>query len=508
MGGNLDLLLVTPPSRKVVYQELSNDLAAIEPPVWSLLIAEHARRRGRSVAVLDAEAAGLTCAQAAARIAEADPRLVVYVVYGQQPSASTQCMPAAIETARLTARLTDRPLLVMGTHASALPARTLHEGPFQYVCQGEGPQTVMQMLEHLDGKRRIDEVPGLWYRDGGEPKSNGWAPKIKDLDGELPAQAWDLVDMTRYRAHNWQAFGTVERRQPYVSIQTSLGCPYKCSFCCINAPFGGNGIRYWDPETVLAQIDHAVERYGVRMIKIPDEMFVLNRNHVLSICDRLIERRYDLNIWAYARIDTVQPAFVDKLYAAGFRWLGLGIESANGAVRDGVEKGRFDNAAVKTVLRRVQDAGIHVSANFIFGLPEDDVSTMRETLDMALDLKADWANFYAAMAYPGSQLHRIATERDWLLPESPGGPGWIGYAQHAYETLPLPTERIGALEVLDFRDRAFETYFTNSDYLSIVRAKFGQATVDHIGDMLSIKLRRRHHDDPGYYQRMLAARAA
>ena len=121
MSGQIDLLLVTPPSRMVVYQELSKDYAAIEPPVWSLLIAEHIRRLGWSVAVLDAEALGLSYEETARRIADADARLNAFMIYGQQPSASTQCMPAAILTAAATTRLTDRPCIALGTHPSALP---------------------------------------------------------------------------------------------------------------------------------------------------------------------------------------------------------------------------------------------------------------------------------------------------------------------------------------------------------------------------------------------------
>lgn len=507
MSGQIDLLLVTPPSRAVVYQELSKDYAAIEPPVWSLLIAEHIRRLGWSVAVLDAEALGLSYDETARRIAAADARLNAFMIYGQQPSASTQCMPAAVLTAKATARLTDRPCIALGTHPSALPALTLDETTFDYVCQGEGPTTIAQLLEHLSGRRSIESVAGLWWRRDGAPMSNGWAPKIKDLDQALPTQAWDLVDMSLYRAHNWQSFGAPHRRQPYLSIQTSLGCPYACSFCCINAPFGGNGIRYWSPDAIVAQIDHVVARYGVQMIKIPDEMFVLNKRHVLGICDRLIERGYDLNIWAYARIDTIQREFLDKLRAAGFRWLGLGIESASGYVRDGVEKGRFDNAAITSVVRQVQDAGIHVSSNFIFGLPDDTMDSMQETLDFALDLNTEWANFYAAMAYPGSKLHQVATERGWLLPESPGGPGWIGYSQHAFETLPLPTEHLSAMQVLEFRDAAFQAYYSNPAYLALVDKKFGPETGAHIKQMTDITLRRRHHEDPAYYDRLLGAQA-
>jgi len=503
----LNVLLVTPPSRTEVYQALSTTYAAIEPPVWSGLIAEFLRNRGWSVGMLDAEAEGLTCEETADRIAQADPVLIVYMIYGQQPSASTQCMPAGGKVAARVNRLSDRPSLVIGTHASALPERTLREEPYTYVCQGEGPHTVLGLIEHLEGRRPITEVEGLVYRDGDFVRANNWAAKITNLDNELPRQAWDLLDMSKYRAHNWQRLGDLARRQPYVSIQTSLGCPYRCTFCCINAPFGGPGIRYWSPEAIVKQIDHAVATYGGRTIKIPDEMFVLNKRHVLGICDILIERDYDLNIWAYARIDTIQPEFLDKLRRAGFQWLGIGIESASKYVRDGVVKGKFGNEEVQDTIRRIRDHGINVSANYIFGLPDDTPETMQGTLDLALELNTEWANFYSAMAYPGSQLYGLAKERGWLLPDDPLGPGWIGYSQHSYHTLPLPTDHLSAIEVLAFRDRAFQRYFTNPHYHAMLRGRFNQEAVDHIKELTSLQLRRRHHDEPDYYEQMRSARA-
>ena len=78
--------------------------------------------------------------------------------------------------------------------------------------------------------------------------------------------------------------------------------------------------------------------YGVKTYKIIDEMFVLNERHVMAICDELIERNYGLNIWAYARVDTVRSHMLEKLRKAGVRWLALGIESGSEHVRDGAEK--------------------------------------------------------------------------------------------------------------------------------------------------------------------------
>ena len=143
--------------------------------------------------------------------------------------------------------------------------------------------------------------------------------------------------------------------------------------------------------------------------------------------------------------------------------------------------------------------GFFVGANYIFGLPDDTLDSMKETLDLSLRINSEWTNFYSAMAYPGSQLHVMAKKNLWQLPEDKNGPGWIGYSQHAYECLPLRTEKLKATEVLDFRDQAFLTYFNNSNYLSMIKSTFGEKTSEHIQKMTSHKISRKHHKESVNY---------
>ena len=205
----------------------------------------------------------------------------------------------------------------------------------------------------------------------------------------------------------------------------------------------------------------------------------------MGIADLIVKNGFDLNIWAYARVDTINFDNLKALKRAGVNWLGLGIESASTVVRDGANK-RMRSKDIAEVVRRIQDAGIRVGANYIFGLPDDTMETMRETLDLALELNTEWANFYSAMAYPGSRLYDNAISDRWPLPYQ-----WHGYSQHSYETHPLPTKYIGAADVLRFRDEAFHRYFENTAYLSMVEGKFGRKVREHIVSMTKVRLRRR-----------------
>ena len=492
MSTQLDLLIVNPGSRAEVYQALGSELTAIEPPLWAGMLATFVRNRDYSVSILDAEAENLSPSAVAERVSSINPRLLAVVVYGHQPSASTQNMTAAGQICRETKILVGEvPSILIGGHVSAVPERTLREEGADFVCQGEGAHTLVALLEQLRARvTDLASVPGLWYVRDGKLQANQPAPIIADLDTELPGVAWDLLPMERYRAHNWHCFNTALDRQPYASIYTTLGCPYKCTFCCINAPFRltpdrPNSYRFRGAGRVLDELQVLQERYGVRNLKIADEMFVLNERHVFAICDGIIERGMDFNIWAYARVDTVKDHFLEKLKRAGVNWLALGIESASKHVRDGVEKGRFGSEQIIEVVRKIEAADINIIGNYIFGLPDDDHASMQATLDLALEMKTDFANFYSAMAYPGSKLYEMAVQHGWQLPER-----WSGFSQHAVDTLPLPTEHISAGEVLRFRDDAFQIYFNDPGYVAKVKARFGESTARHIREMAAVPLKR------------------
>lgn len=484
---NIDIVLIKPGSQKQLYGDLSDfKLTAIEPPLWAAIMAGYLKHLGYSVILYDAEVENWNYNQTANKAVEADPLLAAVVVSGSNPSASTMNMAGAGEIVTLIQDIAPGiKTLLCGLHPSALPKQTISEENVDFVCQGEGFYTLPLLIDAVKAGANDFQIDGLWYKKDHRIVSNPRPPLMKKLD-QVPMPAWDLLPMDKYRAHNWHCFDRIEERQPYAVLYTSLGCPFNCTFCCINALFGKQAIRYRSLKNVVEELDFLVNTYGIKNIKIIDEMFALNEKRIIALCDMIIERKYDLNMWAYARVNTVTEKMLSKMKQAGINWVAYGFESGSKRVIENITKG-YKMEQVGKVVEMTYDLDIHICANFIFGLPEDDFDSMNETLKLMLDINAEWANIYCAMAYPGSRLYEMALENEWPLPGS-----WEGYSQYAYETLPLPTNYLNGGQVLSFRDYAFHAYYNNPRYLNMIEKKFSVSTAFHIREMASKKLDRKY----------------
>jgi radical SAM superfamily enzyme YgiQ (UPF0313 family) len=245
------------------------------------------------------------------------------------------------------------------------------------------------------------------------------------------------------------------------------------------------GMRFWSTELIGRELEK-LAAYGVKTLRISDEMFFLNRKYYEPLLNFIIERNFGFNMWAYSRVDTVREDKLELFKKAGINWLALGIEAGNQNVRQEVSKGSFKDVNIREVCQIVQKSGIKIISNYIFGFPDDTLETMQETLNLALELNTEMANMYPCQALPGSPMYHIAKANGWELPDS-----FEGFAFLSYEAMPLPTKHATAAQVLEFRDQAWQTYFTNPTYLDLVTKTFGPQERANIENMSSIKLRRK-----------------
>jgi radical SAM superfamily enzyme YgiQ (UPF0313 family) len=317
----------------------------------------------------------------------------------------------------------------------------------------------------------------------------------------MPGYAWDLLPfktkpLDLYRAHFWHTEYKQDNRTPFAAIYTSLGCRFKCDFCMINivnrvdndlsvASSSSPNMRFWSPDFMLSEFKKLAD-LGVQHIRISDEMFFLNQRYFEPLLEGIVTSDLNLKMWSYTRIDTVRERYLELFKKAGINWLAVGIEAGNREVRREVSKGTFEMEDVSSVVRLMQNHGIHVAANYIFGFPEDTYETMQQTLDLALELNTEMANMYPCQALPGSPLHVRAQQEGWALPDT-----YQGYGFLSYETVPLTPKNLTGSEVVRFRDSAWIKYHSNPKFLSLISKTFGESAMNGIKDLSAIKLKRK-----------------
>jgi radical SAM superfamily enzyme YgiQ (UPF0313 family) len=508
MSRNLDVLFINPDSSSKAYQGLAQTYSAIEPPTWALLLAESCRSKGYGVAILDCDAERLTLDQALNRVQELKPRLIVFVVYGQNPNSGTTSMIGALNLSmHLKNDLDNTPIAFVGSHVSALPRDVLAYKAVDIVLLNEGVYALHDLLKCNLGSD-LSRVKGIGFKQPG-PGGMGMPvlnePQIvvpqERMDIDLPGYAWDLLPMNKapldlYRAHFWHAEFNHNKRTPFAAIYTSLGCQFSCDFCMINIlnrtdnsdgknAADSKGMRFWSSEWVSKELSK-LANMGVRTLRISDEMFFLNKKYYNPILQGIVENEWDFNMWTYSRIDTVRQDALELFKKAGVNWLALGVEAGNQTVRQEVSKGSFKQVNIKEICSTISNSDINIISNYIFGFPEDTHETMQETLDLALDLNTEMANMYPCQALPGSPMYYRAKREGWTLPQS-----FEGFAFLSYESQPLPTKYLSSAEVLRFRDDAWQKYFTNESYLNLVQKKFGDIERKNIEEMSKIRLKRK-----------------
>jgi len=386
-----------------------SELTAIEPPLWALMIASEWYE---DCVLIDAEAENLSFGEIVDRVKRIQPESVLICVMGRNPSvSSTPKMPISTELARVLGQFYK--VIFTGLHPQAVPTVS---------------------------------VAGV------NCEVNAFLPLM-----ESPLR-WELLPMDKYRAHNWHCLDG-SPRSPYGVTYTSVGCPYNCYYCNIHALYPDRKLRLRPTELVIQDIENLVTKYNVRNIKFWDELFASEEQHVVDICQSIISKGFDLNIWAYARVDTITEKMLTNMRKAGINWLCYGFESADIEVRRKLNK-RFGNDRMTEAIKMTKDAGINILGNFMFGLPNETEDAMKASSDFARENLFEFVNFYVALPYPGS---------DWYK-DTKGNSEWSSFDQLDLPSSPAKT----------FRDKAYKEYFTNPDYLSLISRKFGQPGLEVI----------------------------
>ena len=434
-----------------------------------------------SVEIVDAIAERMSWPQFETLLRENRPRY--YVTQVTAPTLQND-MYGAFLARSLGART-----IAFGTHVTPLTRVTMKAYPsLDFVLRGEPELTLVELLGTLEGRdvgrwrslfqeadpewfqvpgsrlqvaegdpkpetRNLERIKGLAWRNGNDIVINPDRPFIKNLD-DLPLPLHDMLPLHRYRVPLIKG--------PYSFIVTSRGCPANCLFCIKHVSYGRT-VRVRSPENVIAEL-RLLQDLGLRDVHMYADLFTVDRDHVMGICELMLQEQLDFRWTCNSRVDFVDEEMLRLMARAGCWMISWGIESANEEILRRVRKGYRPERAAQT-LGWAKAAGIKNWGYFIIGLPGETDETVRQTIKLAKKLPLDLALFHIAAPYPGTPFYQQAVEKGWIRP----GARWEDVDMDRSTVLDYPqmeAERIEYWARRAFREWAFRpgpmwTYLTS-----------------------------------------------
>jgi anaerobic magnesium-protoporphyrin IX monomethyl ester cyclase len=447
-------LLINPPlingiafTRQGRCQEREEVLGTTKPPYTLALAASLLRNAGCDVRVIDATAERIEVDDVITRLDGEgfSPSLILFPT-------TTPTLGADVASIARLKRHYNAPIFCFGPHASTAPAQSMERAPqVDGMLVGE-PEDAIVQLAQLACIDRLGDVPSLTWRDATGTVRPHTSHGSFTQFASMPYPAWDLVALDRY------ALPLVNKR--YVIVETSRGCPYTCDFCV--APIHqGHKFRERSAKTLVDEIERTHRELGVDFFYLWGDTVTLNVKTFSAFCEELIARNLPIQWFGNARADNLtDPAFVHRLKRSGCWMLALGIESESDQVRKDMVK-RLERQKIQAAFKNMRDTGIRSFAFFIFGYPGETRESMEHTIDYAIELDPDFANFYPAVPYPGTALYDKCVRESLLPPEL--GNDW---AKMEYSYYLLRGNGLDEQVVMDAINRAKRRFFLRPSYMA------------------------------------------
>lgn len=313
-------------------------------------------------------------------------------------------------------------VVVGGPHATAVPQDFLASPSIDMVVVGEGELTILDIADYYAGKKEIQDVKGVAYMQAGLMKVN--PPEyIQNLD-DIPYPAYHLIDMEKYFQLAAAGFGSRPNDIFYhpmreVSVITSRGCPFECTFCAIH-PTMGYKYRYQSPEYVAGHIELLVKKYKVDFIHFEDDNLTLNPPRFEKILDMLLEKQifFEWDTPNGVRADALPRRLLEKIRRSGVRELRIAIESADQDVLSKIVRKRLDLDKVMETIRNCKELGIPLSAFYVVGMPGETKELIQKTLDLAYELMKSYnvtPHVNIAMPLVGTEMYDIAVKNNYIV---------------------------------------------------------------------------------------------
>jgi radical SAM superfamily enzyme YgiQ (UPF0313 family) len=429
-----NILLIIPPTSITLDKDIGP--AYLTPHIGLAYIAAFLKEKGYDVKIVDMEAEKLKSKDIIKKIKSAKPDIVGL-------TANTMQIKDASTIAKMIKKIDKSiPIIIGGYHATSVPKDTLAEFKyFDFVVYGEGEITIYELIKKIEEGKDVSSVKGIGYRKGNKIKLTKPRPLIKNLD-VLPFPDFELFNLKKYRAHY-----NPNKKVLELPLSTSRGCPYQCIFC---ARPTGSLVRTRSISSVIQEIKRDVNEFDVAQIMFTDENFGLNKKRYLQLCDEIIKNNLNEKIsWiCESRVNVVDKELLQKMKKAGCTHIAYGVESGNEKILNNVNKFiSLDQA--RNAVKWARESGIKSFTLFILGLPSETKETAIDTINFAIELDADFADFSILVPFPGTKIFEMAKKNEGGL--NLLSCNWEKYGKHIGNALSLKNLSRRELEYLQIK---------------------------------------------------------
>jgi len=285
-----------------------------------------------------------------------------------------------------------------GPHVSFCAEEMMNAYPeLDLVAIGEGEDTIVEIVDALKNEKSWDDIRGIVFRRGDKLVRTKSRTTWVDV-ASLPAPGRHLLPLGRYRALNMS-----------ISMTTSRGCPFKCTFC-VGRKMVGAKVRYRNPKDVVDELEY-LGSLGFPQVNIADDLFTANKRHCFEVCDEILSRDLKVKWSSFARVDTVSLDVLKKMKEAGCSAVSFGVESGNPEILRTIKKGITLDQVIAGI-EMCNEAGIIAQVSFILGLPGETPETMNESIAFGDKLKDKGAlhGFHLLAPFPGTEVREKSQE--------------------------------------------------------------------------------------------------
>lgn len=320
---------------------------------------------------------------------------------------------------------------------------------FDAIVTGEGEFTSLEIIDRLNAGRDLDGVQGVVFRSGGKVVKNPPRLLITDLDA-LPFPARELLG----DAKQYIPPPATYRRKPVAVLMTSRGCNRRCIYCFQIDKERKLGVRYRSVGNVLREIEHCLKE-GYREIKFIDDTLAADYNRAMTLAREIKARKFDFTWFASACVNQVDKPLLQAFRDAGCWAILFGAESGVQKNLNTIRKGTTPEQIRKAV-KAAQEVGLRVSTPFMFGIPGETFEEGLQTIEFALDLNPDIANFHAITPFPGTYLYDNLGKYGTISEE---------LRDYTYQGAAFIPHTMTKDEILKLRQIAFRRFYSRPSFI-------------------------------------------